>query len=119
MLSRSVKPTGDRHSHGYVAGADAPDRLVARQGCAGQRQRYFRVAVRTVVGAQSGKSAGHFRLYMLSGKAGNSAGPQQHGPDIHVPGKLGRGRPQPGRMPRDDGIAGTGRHRHRLGRVIA
>jgi hypothetical protein len=25
-----------------------------------------------------------------------------------MPGKLGRGRPEPGRMPRDDGIADTG-----------
>ena len=39
MLSRSVKPTGNRHSHGgHIAGADVPDRLVACQGCARQRQ---------------------------------------------------------------------------------
>jgi histidine kinase/DNA gyrase B/HSP90-like ATPase len=36
-----------------------------------------------------------------------------------VPGKLGRGRPQPGRMPGDDGIAGTGNGRARTEAVCA
>jgi hypothetical protein len=40
MPSRSVRHAGKRHRHGgYVAGADAPDRLVTCQGCAGHRQR--------------------------------------------------------------------------------
>jgi len=51
------------------------------------------MAVPTVAGARSGKSAGHSPLYALPGKARELLwGPQQHAPDIHVPGKLGRGR---------------------------
>jgi len=39
MPSRSVRPAGKRHSHGgYVAGADAPNRPDACQGCTGQWQ---------------------------------------------------------------------------------
>jgi hypothetical protein len=36
--------------------------------------RYFRMAVPTVAGARSGKSAGHFPLYALPGAARGSAG---------------------------------------------
>jgi hypothetical protein len=84
--------------------------------------------------ARSGKSAGHFRLETVPGTSGAvptvlaghvkwrcpsvrcSAGRgdgaprrrRQHAADIAVPGKPGRGRPQPGRMP---GTGGISRHR--------
>ena len=39
MASRSVRPTGKRHSHsGCIGGANAPGTLLACQGCAGRRQ---------------------------------------------------------------------------------
>jgi hypothetical protein len=82
--------------------------------------RDFRVAVPTVAGTRSGKSAGHFRLHALPGKTWEPCGAAAtHAPDIHVPGKPGRGRPQPGRAPGDDGIAGTGNGRARTGAVCA
>jgi hypothetical protein len=111
MPSRSVRPAGKRHSHGgYVGGADAPGTPVTCQGCAGQRQgasgsrcrlprrskRQVRWALPPVRASGQGQGA--------------PRGPQQRAPDIDVPGKLGRGRPQPGRMPRDDGDC---RHRER------
>jgi hypothetical protein len=70
--------------------------------------RCFRVAVPTAVGARSGKPAGTSVCTRFRTRLGNSAGPQQRAPDIDVPGKRGRGRLQPGRMPGDDGIADTG-----------
>ena len=72
---------------------------------AGTAARYFRVAVPAAADARSGKSAGHFRLYAPPRlRLGAPRGRQQRAPDIDVPGKLGRGRPQPGRMPGGDGI---------------
>jgi hypothetical protein len=117
-LSRSVKPAGNRHSYGYIAGAGTPGRLVACRRC-GTAARYFRVAVPTVAGARSGKSAGYFRLYALPVRLESPAWLRQHAPDINVPGKAGQGRPQPDRVPGDDGIAGTGNGRARTGAVCA
>ena len=109
MPSRSVRPAGKRHSHGeYVDGADAAGTLVTYQRCARDSSQVLPVAVPTAVGARSGKPAGTSVCTRFRTGLGNSAGPQQRAPDIDVPSKRGRGRLQPGRMPGDDGIAGTG-----------
>jgi len=102
MPSRSVRPAGKRHSHGgYVAGADAPNRPDACQGCTGQWQcasgswcRLPRRSKRLIRWALSSVRA-----------SGEATGVRR---DVDVPGKLGRGRPQPGRMPGPGGIPDTG-----------
>lgn len=66
------------------------------------------------------RSAGHFRLYALQGEAAGLRGADgSMPPDIGVPGKPGRGRPQPGRMPGVGEIPGTGNGRARTGAVCA
>lgn len=69
-------------------------------GLCGAAARWLRAVTPEAVFARSGKSAGRFRLYALQVEM---AGLHRDGgsmpPDIGLPGKLGRGRPQPGRIP--------------------
>jgi hypothetical protein len=94
MLSRSVRPAGNRHSYrGYVAGTGAPGRPVTCQRCTGPTR--------------------------FPGGGSRALRGRQRAPEIDVPGKLGRGRPQPGRTPGDDGNGDTGNGRAHTGAVCA
>jgi hypothetical protein len=94
MLSRSVRPAGNRHSYrGYVAGTGAPGRPVTCQRCTGATR--------------------------FPGGGSRALRGRQRAPEIDVPGKLGRGQPQPGRTPGDDGNGDTGNGRAHTGAVCA
>ena len=73
-------------------------------GLRGAAARWLRAVTPEAVFARSGKSAGRFRLYALHVEM---AGLRRDGGSmptaIGLPGKLGRGRPQPGRIPRAGG----------------
>jgi hypothetical protein len=103
MRSHSVQPAGKRHSHsGYVTGAGARARRLpakdARDGDA-----------RPGSGADCRRTLEALICWALvrtrpRGDASGLRGDGSGVPDIGVPGKLGRGRPQPGRMPRAGGV---------------
>jgi hypothetical protein len=120
MLSRSVRLAGNRHSYGYIAGAGAQTGWLP----AGNARDSSKVLPGG--GADRGrrskrKSAGHFRPYALPGKAWEPYADRSSMRRIFTcPTSWGQGgRPQPGRMPRDDGFAGTGNGRARTGAVCA
>jgi hypothetical protein len=86
----------------------------------GTAARYFRVAVPTVVGARSGKSAGQFRLYALLGKARELCGDRSSVRRIFTcPASWGEGGHSRAGCPGSTGIAGAGNGRVRTGAVCA
>lgn len=116
MPSRSVRPAGNRHSCG-----DPP--LMLRAGHAGYPPGMREAAARCSPGGGAGgclrpkrQVRWALRLCALQGEAAGLRGADgSMPPDIGVPGKPGRGRPQPGRMPGSAMIPGTGNGRARTG----
>jgi len=75
-----------------------PGRLVACRRCAGQRQGTSGWRHRPWPALEAASPLGTFVCTRLREGLGALRGPGQHAPDIHVPGKLRRGPPQPGWM---------------------
>jgi hypothetical protein len=101
-------------------GADAQDGPVACPGMRGTAARCFHVAVPPPVGARSGKSAGHFRLYALLGKAGELCGDRSSVRRISTrPASWGENGHSRAGCPWDDGIADAGNGCARTGAVRA
>jgi hypothetical protein len=134
MPSRNVRPAGNRHScgdtplmprarpAGYLPGmrgaaawlsqAVVPTAVSARSGKSAGTSAWKRCPERQ--GAPMSRLAGRACQLMASGVGAPGRGRKaprrrrQHAADIGVPGKPGRGQPQPGRMPDRRGITAPG-----------